>query len=111
MAGCGIAVGKKVDRLRPFCQAADWDWAASGHLRPLITEKGTHQSTSLHRDYPFEVNLSSARKDEIKAAVEELFGVQVAKVRTQNRQGKTRRYRFRGGGSPLEKGHRRPQTG
>ena len=43
-------------------------------LRPLVTEKGTHQST--HRNaYPFEVN-PWATKDEIKAAVEELFGVQ-----------------------------------
>ena len=63
-------------------------------IRPLITEKGTHQSTSAHRAYPFEVNPWSS-KEEIKAAVEELFGVQVAKVRTQNRLGKVRRYRFR----------------
>lgn len=63
-------------------------------VRPLITEKGTHQSTSKHRAYPFEVN-PWASKDEIKAAVEELFGVQVDKVRTQNRQGKKRRYRFK----------------
>lgn len=63
-------------------------------VRPLITEKGTHQSTSAHRAYPFEVN-PWATKDEIKAAVEELFGVQVDKVRTQNRAGKKRRYRFK----------------
>src|SRR5262245_45971094 len=64
-------------------------------LRPLITEKATHQS-SHHRAYPFEVN-PWASKDEIKAAVEELFGVRVEKVRTQNRQGKKRRFRFRVG--------------
>jgi large subunit ribosomal protein L23 len=64
-------------------------------LRPLITEKGTHQSEHRHA-YPFEVN-PWATKDEIKAAVEDLFGVHVAKVRTQNRQGKRRRYRFRVG--------------
>ena len=64
-------------------------------VRPLITEKGTHQST--HRNaFPFEVN-QWATKDEIKAAAEELFGVRVAKVRTQNRQGKRRRFRFRMG--------------
>ena len=64
-------------------------------VRPLITEKGTHQST--HRNaFPFEVN-QWATKDEIKAAVQELFGVQVAKVRTQNRVGKTRRFRFKVG--------------
>src|SRR5262245_50003030 len=64
-------------------------------LRPLVTEKGTHQFT--HRNaYPFEVNLW-ATKDEIKHAVQELFGVRVKKVRTQNRKGKTRRYRFKVG--------------
>src|SRR5262249_4882705 len=64
-------------------------------VRPLITEKGTHQST--HRSaYPFEVNLW-ATKDEIKAAAEELFDVKVKKVRTQNRRGKRRRFRFRYG--------------
>ena len=66
-------------------------------VRPLITEKGTHQSTSLHRAYPFEVN-PWATKDEIKGAVEEMFpGVRVKKVRTQNRAGKKRRFRFRVG--------------
>ena len=64
-------------------------------IRPLITEKGTHQST--HRNaFPFEVN-PWATKTEIKAAVEELFGVHVSKVRTQNRLGKRRRYRFKMG--------------
>jgi large subunit ribosomal protein L23 len=64
-------------------------------VRPLITEKGTHQSTH-RRAYPFEVN-PWATKDEIKSAVEDLFGVRVEKVRTQNRLGKRRRYRFRMG--------------
>ena len=37
-------------------------------LRPLVTEKGTHQFT--HRNaYPFEVN-KWANKDEIKAAIQ-----------------------------------------
>jgi large subunit ribosomal protein L23 len=64
-------------------------------LRPLVTEKGTHQFT--HRNaYPFEVNLW-ANKLEIKAAVQELFGVRVEKVRTQHRLGKKRRYRFKVG--------------
>src|SRR2546426_4424591 len=67
-------------------------------LRPLITEKGTHQFT--HRNaYPFEVNLW-ANKHQIKAAVEELFGVRVKRVRTQQRLGKKRRYRFRVGQLP-----------
>jgi len=67
-------------------------------IRPLITEKGTHQST--HRNaFPFEVN-QWATKDEIKAAVEELFGVHVKKIRTQNRLGKQRRFRFKMGKLP-----------
>lgn len=78
-------------------------------LRPLITEKTTHQSQHKSEKaekrgdwaptYSFEVNPWST-KDEIKAAVEELFGVHVAKVRTQNRQGKQRRFRFRLGRLP-----------
>src|SRR5438093_7648300 len=64
-------------------------------LRPLVTEKGTHQFTR-HNAYPFQVNLW-ANKHQIKAAVEELFNVRVEKVRTQNRLGKKRRYRFRVG--------------
>jgi large subunit ribosomal protein L23 len=67
-------------------------------LRPLVTEKGTHQFT--HRNaYPFEVN-PWATKDMIKAAVQELFGVRVLKIRTQNRLGKTKRYRMREGKLP-----------
>jgi large subunit ribosomal protein L23 len=64
-------------------------------IRPLVTEKGTHQSTHRHA-YPFEVN-AWATKTEIKNAAQELFGVHVKKVRTQNRLGKHRRYRFRAG--------------
>ena len=64
-------------------------------LRPLVTEKGTHQSTR-YNSYPFEVN-KLADKDQIRAAVEELFNVRVAKVRTMNRVGKKRRYRGRFG--------------
>ncbi len=66
-------------------------------LRPLITEKGTHQSTHKnHNAYSFQVNLW-ATKEQIKHAVEDLFNVRVEKVRTQMRQGKKRRYRFRMG--------------
>ncbi len=64
-------------------------------LQPLITEKGTHQFTH-HNAYPFQVN-PWATKEQIKAAVEELFSVRVTKVRTQNRIGKQRRYRFKMG--------------
>jgi len=67
-------------------------------LRPLVTEKGTHQFTR-HNAYTFEVNLW-ATKDQIRAAVQELFSVRVLKIRTQNRIGKTKRYRMREGKLP-----------
>src|SRR6059058_4833557 len=67
-------------------------------LQPLVTEKGTHQFTR-HNAYPFQVNLW-ADKDQIRTAVEELFNVRVLKVRTQNRLGKSRRYRFKVGRLP-----------
>src|SRR5437667_1302752 len=67
-------------------------------LRPLVTEKGTHQFTR-HNAYPFQVN-QWANKLQIKAAVEELFNVRVEKVRTQMRLGKKRRYRSRIGRLP-----------
>ena len=66
-------------------------------LAPLVTEKGTHQSTHEHHNaYSFQVNLW-ANKVQIKNAVQELFNVRVEKVRTQLRIGKRRRYRFRQG--------------
>ena len=64
-------------------------------LRPLVTEKGVHRSTRQNQ-YAFEVN-SLATKEDVKRAVEELFDVVVEKVRTQNRKGKPRRYKFRYG--------------
>lgn len=65
-------------------------------LRPLVTEKGVHRSDR-YDQYAFEVN-PLANKDEIRKAVEELFDdVKVLKVRTQNRRGKPRRYRFNWG--------------
>ncbi len=67
-------------------------------LRPLVTEKGTHQFTR-HNAYSFEVNLW-ATKVQVKKAVEDLFNVRVEKVRTQMRLGKNRRYRFRVGKLP-----------
>ena len=54
-------------------------------LRPLVTEKGTHQSTR-YNAYAFQVN-PLATKTQIKAAVEELFNVRVEGVRTQIRHG------------------------
>jgi large subunit ribosomal protein L23 len=60
-------------------------------LRPLVTEKGTHQSTR-YNAYTFQVN-PIATKTQIKAAVEELFHVKVEAVRTQVREGKRKRFR------------------
>ena len=64
-------------------------------LRPLVTEKGVHRATRVNQ-YAFEVN-PLADKLDIRHAIEELFEVKVVKVRTQNRKGKPRRYRFRWG--------------
>lgn len=61
-------------------------------LRPLVTEKGVHRS-SRNNQYALEVS-PLADKADIRRAVEELFDVKVLKVRTQNRKGKPRRYRF-----------------
>lgn len=64
-------------------------------LQPLVTEKGTHQFTR-YNAYSFRVH-QQATKTQIKLAVQELFNVRVTAVRTQNRLGKKRRYRFRVG--------------
>ncbi len=70
-------------------------------IRPLVTEKGIHQSTR-HNAYTFQVN-PIATKTQIKAAVEEMFNVRVEKVRTQMRQGKKRRFRVRIGQTSMWK--------
>ncbi len=62
-------------------------------IRPLVTEKGMYQSESGNK-YSFEVHFQ-ATKTQIKEAVEKLFSVKVAKVSTQIRSGKTRRYRYK----------------
>ena len=62
-------------------------------LRPLVTEKGVHRATR-NNQYAFEIH-KQATKADVKDAVEHLFNVKVAKVRTQNRKGKARRFRFR----------------
>jgi large subunit ribosomal protein L23 len=67
-------------------------------LRPLVTEKGTHQSTR-YNAYTFQVNVL-ATKDQIKSAVEELFNVKVDAVRTATRKGKVARFRGELGKQP-----------
>lgn len=61
-------------------------------FRPLVTEKGTHLSTKLNT-YTFEVS-PVATKTDIKKAVQELWGVRVIDIRTQNRVGKPRRHKM-----------------
>jgi len=74
--------------------------------RPLVTEKGTHQShTSFERtrsqparggSYAFEVH-PEASKPVIKQAIEKIYNVKVLEVRTSTRRGKRRRVRFKTG--------------
>jgi large subunit ribosomal protein L23 len=59
-------------------------------LAPIITEKATLLSEK--NKVVFRV-AQDASKDEIAAAVEELFKVKVTKVNTINVQGKTKRFR------------------
>jgi large subunit ribosomal protein L23 len=61
-------------------------------LRPLVTEKGTHQSER-YNAYAFEV-APHATKSDIRNAVETLWDVRVISVRTQTRKGKPRRTRL-----------------
>lgn len=58
-------------------------------IRPLVTEKSTQQK-ELSNQYVFEVH-PNANKIEIQSAVEHLFKVKVAQVRTANVLGKVKR--------------------
>jgi large subunit ribosomal protein L23 len=72
-------------------------------VKPLVTEKGTHQSQQQHAEtgsrparggaYTFEVH-AKASKPQIRQAVEKIYDVRVHSVRTSNRVGKRRRYRL-----------------
>jgi large subunit ribosomal protein L23 len=64
-------------------------------IRPLVTEKSTHQA-GVRNAYAFEV-APSANKAQIKQAVEKIYNVKVVDVRTANRKGKPRRSRYRWG--------------
>ena len=69
-------------------------------IRPLVTEKSSFQARqgTEHRGgaYSFEVH-PKANKAQIKDAVVKIYGVKVLDVRTSNRPGKLRRYRFKYG--------------
>ena len=56
--------------------------------RPIVTEQSMMEAAN--KKYTFEV-AKDANKIEIAKAVEEIFGVEVAKVNTLNMKGKTKR--------------------
>ena len=62
-------------------------------IKPLITEKSTHQQAT-RNSYAFQVH-KEANKHQIKDAVEKLYNVKVADVRTMTRKGKPRRSRYK----------------
>lgn len=63
-------------------------------LKPVITEES--MMGTAFKKYTFKV-AKDANKAEIKAAIEEVFGVKVAKVNTMNCKGHLRRYgRYQG---------------
>ncbi len=62
-------------------------------VKPLVTEKSTHQQAT-RNTYAFEVN-PAANKHQIKLAVEKLYNVKVADVRTMTRKGKPRRTKYK----------------
>ena len=66
--------------------------------KPLITEKGTMQQ-SFFNAYPFQVD-REATKEDIKGAIEEIYGVKVKEVRTMNRKGKPARRGYKMGHKP-----------
>jgi large subunit ribosomal protein L23 len=78
--------------------------------RPLITEKG-HSKRESERTLCFEVH-ADANKIQIKQAVETVFRVKVAEVRTTNIAGKLRRRgRFTGYASDWKKAYVRLAEG
>ncbi|MGE0482916.1 MAG: 50S ribosomal protein L23 [Gammaproteobacteria bacterium] len=64
-------------------------------IEPKVTEKGA-RAQELHRQYLFKV-LRDATKPEIKAAVEQLFKVEVESVTTSIVRPKMRRFRNQAG--------------
>ena len=63
-------------------------------IKPIITEKAMDGIAD--KKYTFKV-ASDATKPEIAQAVEELFGVKVAKVNTMNMKRKPKRLRYQSG--------------
>ena len=64
-------------------------------IRPLVTEKGTHQNRT-RNTCTFQV-AARANKAQIKQAIEKIYDVKVVEVRTANRKGKPRRTGYKWG--------------
>lgn len=62
-------------------------------IKPLVTEKSTRLQ-ELENTYAFQV-APAANKHQIKQAIEQIYDVRVAEVRTMTRKGKPRRAKFR----------------
>jgi len=79
-------------------------------VRPIVTEKGVGKKEA-ERTLCFQVN-PDATKTDIKGAVEKLFKVKVADVRTATFEGKLRRRgRYSGYRSDWKKAYVRLQSG
>ena len=74
-------------------------------IRPLFTEKMT-QLEDVERKYAFQV-ISKANKIDIKNAVEKKFDVEVQKVATMNRLGKTKDMTMKSGGRTIRNSGKR----
>ena len=68
-------------------------------IRPLFTEKMT-QLEDIQRKYAFQVSQKSNKID-IKNAIEHRFDVEVQKVATMNRLGKTKDMTMKSGGRTI----------
>jgi large subunit ribosomal protein L23 len=62
-------------------------------LAPVVSEK-SYDLIEKRNTYTFEVDPRS-NKEEIRDAVESIFGVKVLNVNTMNRQGKRKRYGYK----------------
>lgn len=60
--------------------------------RPLLTEKSTYHA-DVNKRFSFEVAVT-ARKDEIKKAIQDLYKVRVVSVNTVTRQARSRTLKF-----------------
>ena len=69
-------------------------------IRPLFTEKMT-QLEDIQRKYACQVNQKSNKID-IKNAIEDRFDVEVQKVATMNRLGKTKDMTMKSGGRTIK---------